>query len=113
MEDDSDFLATTNNLNDAGDLDLPDAEDNVTSPTYRLVYDSFFFPKIPSFAHHLLGVAVANSVRQLIRVRVAKLECRPGPVHKEVTAFMLDVANFDSAGRVDSVAAEGTRVKST
>ncbi|KAM1970376.1 hypothetical protein ACFX16_017469 [Malus domestica] len=113
MEDDSDFLATINNLNDASDLDLPDADDNVTSPTHRLVYDSFFFPKVPSFAHTLLGVAVANSVCQLIRVRVAKLECRLGPVHKEVAAFMLDVASFDSAGQVDSVAAEGIRVKST
>ncbi|KAM1313275.1 hypothetical protein ACFX2F_017322 [Malus domestica] len=28
MEDDSDFLATINNLNDASDLDLPDADDN-------------------------------------------------------------------------------------
>ncbi|KAM1200836.1 hypothetical protein ACFX2I_017060 [Malus domestica] len=28
MEDDSDFLATINNLNDASDLDLPDVDDN-------------------------------------------------------------------------------------
>ncbi|TQD98004.1 hypothetical protein C1H46_016368 [Malus baccata] len=36
MEDDFDFSAATNNLNDAGDLDLPDAEDDATSPTLKV-----------------------------------------------------------------------------
>ncbi|KAM1797517.1 hypothetical protein ACFX12_031694 [Malus domestica] len=36
MEDDFDFSAVTNNLNDAGDLDLPDAEDDATSPTLKV-----------------------------------------------------------------------------
>ncbi|KAB2623238.1 70 kDa peptidyl-prolyl isomerase-like [Pyrus ussuriensis x Pyrus communis] len=36
MEDDFDFSAATNSLNDPGDLDLPDAEDDATSPTLKV-----------------------------------------------------------------------------
>lgn len=36
MEDDFDFSAATNSLNDPGDLDLPDAEDDASSPTLKV-----------------------------------------------------------------------------